>query len=173
MKSAAIGRFGVCLVCLVLADVVSAQPCTNNPFAPCLPVPQSSQTAPPSQQPQSGSNYDMLKRDNPYGTAEQGWSLSRLSQSVEVARLGITVFQSRAADGHGLVVIDAIQPNGPLGKLQLPPAVVINAVDTYHPSTIDLLMQIMMSHQSGDFVKLELMQFGPPVRFGEIRVRLN
>lgn len=120
-------------------------------------------------------SYDSLKRDNPYGMAEQPrQGMPRLGESVAVPHFGITVFQSRAPDGHGLVLIDNVDTTGPLGRFAnqiMPGGVAINAIDTYHPATIAQLMQIMSAYNSGTTVKLELMQF--PSGFAEIPVRLQ
>jgi hypothetical protein len=121
--------------------------------------------------------YDFLKRDNPFGMGEQTQTtLPRLSESVEAEHLGVTVFQSKAADGHALIVIDDIDPSGPLRNVrdQIPLAsVAINAVDSYHPGTIAELAQIMAIHKSGDIVKLELLQLLPHTGFGSFPVRLK
>ena len=59
--------------------------------------------------------YDFLKCDNPFGMGEQTQTiLPRFSESVKVEHLGVTVFQSKAADGHPLLAIDEIDPSGPL-----------------------------------------------------------
>ena len=121
--------------------------------------------------------YDFLKRDNPYGVAESPQKeLPRLGQSFAVARLGLTVYQSKAPDGHALIVIDQIEPTGALGNMrnQIPSAsVVINAVESYHPGTIAQLAQIMGTHKSGDIVKLELLQLVPKIGVASFSVKLN
>jgi hypothetical protein len=122
-------------------------------------------------------SYDFLKRDNPYGMAEQPQrGLPRLGESVAAPHLGVTVFQSRAPDGHGLVLIDNVDTGGPLGRLAnqiTPGGVAINAIDTYHPATIAQLMQIMDPYSAGTTVKLELLQFLPKVGFTEFPIRLQ
>jgi hypothetical protein len=120
-------------------------------------------------------NYDFLKRDNPFGAAEQRGQLPRLSQSVAVPSLGVTVFQSRAADGHPLVLIDQIDGSGPLARLAgqiLPGGVAVNAIETYHPGGVAELMQIMSAYRPGTTVKLQLLQFLPKIGFLETPVRL-
>jgi hypothetical protein len=121
--------------------------------------------------------YDFLKRDNPLGMGEQAQTiLPRLSGSVNVEHLGVTVFQSKAADGQPLLMIDEIDPSGPLRNVRnqiLSASVAINAVDSYHPATVAQLTQIMSVHRSGDIVKLELLQLLPHVGFGSLPVRLD
>jgi S1-C subfamily serine protease len=102
------------------------------------------------------------------------YPLPKLSEPVSVSRLGVSVYASRAPDGHQLAVIDSIDPSGPFGSSNLPQAVgsVINAIETYHPGTILQLLETVNAFPPGKVVKIELLRLCP-TGYAEFPIRLN